>query len=159
MDKTKRRVTKHSGDLRSKRTPLYEKAVDILWELEEAEGAADRAFAEVYTVIFENLWKEDFTRSSGTPCVESIVKGRHATNNILDYNDRCRLPSGCDDHSVMWNKEGKPAVYEAQPYDLSYEDLKELVAFCGERNLRADLSARSWWFPSWTISIAVRKNK
>lgn len=146
---------------------LYKKAVSILKELEEKEGAADRAYAEVITKKREQFWtKAGLKQSTGHDCISRLMGvqcNQHGvflgTYDWTKDDKPCQLPQA-NDHLSMWLKDGKPFLYISQPYHINFEAISELVEFCNKFNLHADIDAgRSWWFPGSTLSIEVRSNE
>jgi hypothetical protein len=63
------------------------------------------------------------------------------------------------DHLSEWVQNDKTTKIVMQPYNLSYEAMKEMVEYCEKRGLRADISADSWHFPGRTIRVDITLNK
>ncbi|HML41261.1 MAG TPA: helix-turn-helix domain-containing protein [Bellilinea sp.] len=137
-------------------THLYLQVVEFIRTLIDLEGlgAAYRAFAEAawrriqaetmtgykpkglsHVCIHRLLGKKRCPDPSEHPCETSIIPGR--------------------DHLSEWVKEGKTAKIVMQPYHMSFETMKELVEFCENRGLRADISAESWHFSGKTLRIDI----
>lgn len=114
-----------------------------------------RAFGEAIASPLKKQWEEvaGLRESSGVPCPERLTKHRCSCGWSHE------LAPGSD-HTSLWLENGKPKLYITQPYDLSYEKMKELVAFCEEKGLRVDVHGRgSWHFPGYTLKIVIAKNK
>ena len=59
---------------------------------------------------------------------------------------------------MPWLKRGKPDTYLMQPYQLTWEDMKNLVALCEKNGLRADVTPwPSFHFPGGVISVHIRR--
>lgn len=132
----------------------YRDAVRALRVLADAEGEemATRAFGEAVAELRRADWAAEngFEESQAHQSIHGLL-GRQALKDGVLY-----LPGG--DHTSVWNKEGKPHTLVSQPYDLRWEDLTELVAFCKQWGLMADVAAwPSWHFPGSALSVMVRR--
>jgi hypothetical protein len=63
------------------------------------------------------------------------------------------------DHVAIWNQDGRPALFTSQPYGLSWEALCDLVDYCRQHGLRANVDASSWHFPGSTLLITVKAGR
>ena len=61
------------------------------------------------------------------------------------------------DHMSLWNKEGKPHVFVSEPYSLSMEDVKALIADCEAEGLTFYINTDSKWNPGRTVAVFVTK--
>ncbi|MDX9704056.1 MAG: hypothetical protein RBU23_13575 [Candidatus Auribacterota bacterium] len=131
----------------------YKKAISALRRLlsEEGEEIVSRAFAEVTAdarkANFINANKLEFPtenhicihRLAGKPCPE-----KECYSSIIPRAD----------YLSEWRKNGKTKMIVSQPYRLSFDEIKQTIAFCEEFGLEAIIEARSsWHFPSTTISV------
>lgn len=134
------------------RSKEYDRAVRALRELAEWEGAeqAGRAFSEaVSDMRQEGLREKGYRKSPASPCIRKLLGYR------CDMT-QCHPPGS--DHSSLWYKKGKPALFLSQPYQLGWEEMRKLVAFCLQHKLRADVSSwPSHYFPSQVISLHLTK--
>ncbi|MEW6770444.1 MAG: hypothetical protein AB1330_03525 [Bacillota bacterium] len=129
----------------SKPTTLYRQTVDLLRQLEETEGKAERAYAEAVWERYRDAWakRHGLKQTNGHVCVRRLLAGRCNRMN-------CIFPPANDHHS-LWLRGGKPAVYVFQPYGLSHEQLCALVGFAEEHGLRLRVDT----FPAWHFPGAV----
>ncbi len=76
---------------------LYQKAVDILRELNEKEGTADCAFADACADnIKARWWETDYKQSRAIPCISSILNEKISRQPHAKplYGDHKNLHSG-----------------------------------------------------------------
>jgi hypothetical protein len=67
-----------------------------------------------------------------------------------------RRPSWMD-HGTRWTRDGKPYCLVGQPYDLSTEDMRELIQLEDEHGLRVSLSSDPCWhYPGEVLGVVVR---
>ncbi len=62
------------------------------------------------------------------------------------------------DHCSKETYEKKTALI-SEPYDLSLEDLKELIKYCEDNNLTATLDGKSSYFPGRTLRLKLMKKE
>src|SRR4030095_15139258 len=101
----------------------YIQVVEALRHLEEAEPGRrlGAAYATVESPLRERLWEEGgLKRSHGYPCCQRLVG--HCDHR---HGAGC-LPPGTD-HPSLWLRDGQPAVFVSQPYDLSGETVRALL--------------------------------
>ena len=145
------------------RSEAFERTVEVLKQLLESEGrdSVSRAYAEVV----EPVARWDFRRdrkvaSSSWPdgCVAPLFGEPHVDPEDVD-GPWCRHCGAPGDHTeVLLTDNG--AVFVSQPYELRWEALQQLVEWCKERGLRADLSAwESWHFPGRTAAVLITREK
>lgn len=136
------------------RTEQYLRALGALRELLEAQGedAVNRAYAEaVAETCYQLFAGKGFKRSDGRLCVHRLL-GKQC--NLKD----CLPPSA--DHDTLWLQNGKPARYIMQPYGLTWDDMKKLVAFCESHKLKADVDTwPSFHFPGRVLSIHLSRQE
>jgi hypothetical protein len=141
-----------------KQSQKYKEAVKILKELVEQEGTGVtmRAYAEA---VYEKSQKNFANFYDG---IELVRKSHVCLNRLL--GKRCKSGT-CDsprsipaaDHCSEWKKDGKTFIIVSQPYGLSYDSLKETVAFCEENGLEAEVrSGPSWHFPGAVLTIEYK---
>ena len=135
------------------RTETYVGAVETLSELLAAQGedAVSRAFAEASAEARFG----DFARSRGLKLSDGRLCIHRLSGRQCDLKD-CFPPVG--DHDTLWIRDGKPAVYLAQPYQLEWEELKGLVEFCVKNGLRAGVDTwPSFHFPAHVLSVHITR--
>lgn len=137
---------------KAKPSPAYKNAVRVLAAL-DGDDIEDvcRASAEVLAPArIESLRARGYKRSTGYPCIERL-HNRHCWH----YGE-CPRPPGTD-HAYIMLRDGKPWAYVFEPYDLSLDTLRELVAFCDEHglnmNIRADWATH---FPGATVAVVLQ---
>lgn len=137
-----------------KPSPLYKKAVSILQEVQKIEGSAARVCAEViHDQILQAFIKRNGLKpSNGARCVSRLL-GKQCKYSLHP----CTPPAV--DHISLWNKDGKPHVYVSQPYAISWKNLQQIVDYCREHGLQAQISAESWHFPGQTVLLEYRADK
>lgn len=149
---------------RKERTEAYLAAIKALQALIEAEGLdkANRAFAEASDeAIRESFSKrEGVTPAGGHICVRRLL-GKKCTlgypSEVRDGSSHLCLPPGSD-HWSLWNKEGKASLLVSQPYDLSYNTLKEMINFCEVNGLEVNINAdATWHFPGRVVGVVWSK--
>jgi len=62
-----------------------------------------------------------------------------------------------DHHGVMTLEDQK--IQFIEPYGLSFDDLKDIIRFCEEKNLRAAVEAFSPHFPGRTLMVQFYQKK
>lgn len=139
----------------SKFSADYLNTVNVLRELEKKEQNASRAYADA---VWSSV-KEDWIKSNGVisskrrVCIGTLMGKQSCRGCKID---RC-MPPGAD-HSSLWEKGGVPEVFVTQPYVLSFEKMKELVDYCNELGLTANISTwPGWHFPGQAMLIEIRK--
>jgi hypothetical protein len=136
------------------RAEAYVRAVEALEALLEELGqdAARRAYAEV-------IWKAKlklYQRSRGVELAEDVHTCLHELKGHLCPIAGCHSPEIIpgQSHTSQWAKDGRPHVIVSQPYDFSFETMKETVRFCEAHRLRADVSAElAWHFPGAVVMV------
>ncbi len=64
------------------------------------------------------------------------------------------------DHPSLWIKAGKPFSFVSQPYGLSLQDLREIVAYCEEHDLDVSVDAgASWHYPGATVAVEFTRKE
>ena len=92
------------------------------------------------------------TRNTGSSWWGTLVNGETSEADISNAT----LPG--DDHTTLWNIDGKPAVYVSQPYGLSLDRLKEICAACDQHGLTVEVGAwPAWHFPGSVLHVEYRK--
>jgi len=138
-------------------SPSYQAAVRALQELAKSEGpdAAENAAAEALQPVRQRLFVErsNLTTATGSVCAKRLTGKRCTVANPRGCD--CH-PRGSSGHSSLWNCNGKPAVYVAQPYELTLREMKDLVSYCEKHDLDASINARSSWdFPGHTLQVEI----
>jgi len=142
-----------------KPSPAYKNAVAVLKKLAEDESldSAHRAYAEA---VWEQCKKQYISKhglkpSGGHPCVSRLI-GRRCSALPGGGSSPCRIPGW--DHMSLWLKDGKPEVYVSQPYNLSLNEMRELVRFCDEYGLTTSVGMwPAWHFPGGVLMVEVKK--
>jgi hypothetical protein len=65
--------------------------------------------------------------------------------------------SECLDHIDVWLKGKNPHLMTSQPYYVTKEDLKMLIAYCDKYDIDFQIDAESFYFPGHTIRILFKK--
>jgi len=143
---------------KEKRTPAYEKAVEALEALrEEDPDLMTRAYAEVSCGYIKGLYTSRTSR-------RGLNLKKSPSRNTFDRLIGRRTNYGYDplwsrwmDHPSLWLKDGRPYSFVGQPYGISEEDMREIIAYCDEYNLQSWVDTGwSWWFPGETLLIELR---
>jgi excisionase family DNA binding protein len=139
---------------------IYLLVVETIRTLMAKEGldAAYRAFSEAaWKRIREEVMHGFKPKGLAHICVQRLLGKKRCPDS---YEHPCNSPDMPGrDHLSEWVQDGKTSKIVSQPYNLSYETLKELVEYCEKRGLRADISAESWHFPGKTIRVDFSLNK
>ena len=65
-----------------------------------------------------------------------------------------------EDHSDLFNKNGRPHVFTFQPYGLRWDTVRALVAKCTELGLALDiLTWPAWHYPGAVLFCTVRRDE
>ena len=105
-------------------------------------------------------WKElGYTESSRQPCLHllSDVKCPVAINDIKSGVGTC-LPL-CEDHTSVWNKDGKVAAIVTQPYAIDEVDLENIYTLCKTLGITVTVSNRWNWHYKEVMSIVFERGK
>ena len=96
-----------------------------------------QAFADATAPMRADEWvrSRGVTRNTGSSWWGTLVNGEASEADISNAT----LPG--DDHTTLWNINGKPAVYVSQPYGLSLDRLKEICAACDQHGLTVEVGA------------------
>jgi hypothetical protein len=132
----------------------YLLAFDTIGSLLDQEGldSAQRAFSQAAYFEIQSQAMEGYTPQRGAHvCLYRLLGAKSCPDTRARPCDSPRLPGS--DHISEWVKDGKTAKIVSQPYRLSYDDLKELIAFCEAKGLKAEISAQSWHFPGRTLRV------
>lgn len=74
------------------------------------------------------------------------------------YKDE-KLDTRVLEHRDLWlDKEGKPYMLTTQPYFVSKDMLRDLIAHCDEHGIDFQIDAESFYFPGHTIRILFKKD-
>lgn len=143
-----------------RRSELYESALTAIRALAEAEGTdlATRAYAEATWDLDRDGYaaSRKLKLANGPVCIQRIHGKR--CREFSSYGTRCECHPPADDHPSLWNKERKPERYLSQPYSLSTEDLRQVVAFVDRFDL--DVVVTPWpsfHFPGSILSVEYRR--
>lgn len=121
----------------------------VLWKARRAQ------FIKAHKVVEGAYWDRDLYRHP------SILNTQVFDGEILeddpimdeDYNGECL------DHSEIWEKDGKPYLMTSQPYQVSKDDLRKLIAHCDAYDIDFQIDADSFYFPGGTIRILFKKER
>jgi|CZCA01.1.fsa_nt_gi hypothetical protein len=138
----------------SNRTPAYLAAVRALNALAvEDRDAVDQAYIEAGRGFRRETYikRRGVKPTTGNPFIERLTGARVVPNPVR---------FGWMDHVSLWIKDGKPFSFVTQPYGLSLEDLKEIVAYCEEHNLDVFVDAgMSWHYPGSTVAVELTREE
>jgi hypothetical protein len=144
----------------SRPTTTYLATVNALEKLlrDESADSVERAAAEVLRDVRQKqVERRGLKHSPATPCLARILGSRACPHSY--YHPQWTIPHEPPgrDHSELLKETDGSYCYHYQPYQLSWENMQELVDLCRKHSLRADIDAgTSWWFPSRTISILIK---
>jgi hypothetical protein len=135
----------------------YEAAVAALQKLAEVEGcdAAERAAKAVLGPIREKRFRDRprLKKAGGRLCAKRL-SGKTCT--VAGAAGCECFPKVASDHNSLWNVAGKPAVYLAQPYGLSLDEMESIVNYCRKFGLQCTIdAANSWHFPGRTLNVEI----
>jgi len=146
----------------SKPSARFTKAVEVLLDLYQNEGmdSLDRAYASVAKgAKLDAMRVAGYSLSQGTPCpCRVLARGGSCFADGLpspDFNDPYLY-----DHPKVWNKDGMPELFTAEPYSLEVGSMPHLVDICQKFNLDGVVTARySSHFPGHTLQIELRRKQ
>lgn len=101
------------------------------WMLEE-----EKSLYVTPSVLNPSIWNEEIEQEKYNP----------------------HYPSECLDHIDVWLKDGNPYLMTSQPYFVSKDDLKILIAYCDKYGIDFQIDAESFYFPGHTIRILFKKD-
>lgn len=139
---------------------IYLQVVEIIRTLLDHEGldTAYRAFAEAAWRRIESEVMGAYKRKGQAHvCVHRLLGRKRCPDSYDHPCDSPNIPG--QDHLSEWVMDRKTAKIVMQPYNLSYENMKELVEYCESRGLRADVFAESWHFSGKTIRVDITLNE
>lgn len=129
---------------------------------------AVRECEQVFAKVVSNARRETYIEMrgfkespAGITCALRLVKScKHTRGGFITrdfYRDSCHPPGS--DHNTMLLKDGKVNEFIMQPYELSFENMKKLVDYCGHNGLRADVTNwAAWYYPGVALAIVLTKN-
>ena len=104
-------------------------------------------------------WKElGYTESKRVPCLHllSDVKCPEPMKSKR-WSGQC-MPF-CEDHTSVWNKDGKVAAIVTQPYEIDEVDLENIHALCKTLDITVTVSNRWNWHYKEVISLVFMKKE
>lgn len=142
----------------------YNQAVNILRELSQAEGFnnACAAFNEVVSEERLNKYLADHGGSSirmGHKCFYHLNGEKHCpdTWSQSDYS-KCILLAPIHDHLDELVKDRKTVSMLAQPYMITFQELKDTIEFCEKYGFEMEINAaQSWHFPGTTLLVEYKR--
>ena len=152
------------SDFMERPSPLYSSTVKALRELMKQEGldSVECAYAEIARGARSKMLAEAKGMKRSQPryanCLAPLLGKRH---DLSAPNGECEF---CDplkaEHYALFKKNGEPAYFVMQPYNLSWENMNVLAEFCRKHSLRASVSAKaSWQFPGRTLAIVIARQR
>lgn len=143
----------------------YIAAVRALQKLSSDD--VDRAFAEVACEGIKKQATRGLVESEKyLPASPVSLLGINFTDTWAGGGNYCtygknlehRIPNPAGlGHTTLWNRDGKLTTCITQPYQLGWEQLQHLVAWCQKYNITCNIDANSWHFPSRTIKVTYTK--
>lgn len=145
----------------NKPSALYSQAVGALSTLIEAEGvdAALRAYAQATWEEHQEQYAKNhgLRPSKGRICLARLL-GKRCDFHSDHSGVPCRPPGA--DHDSLWLKDGKPYTYTSQPYSLTLEEMRALVALCDRHGLEVSVTTwPSWHFPGGVLTMEIRRKE
>ena len=104
-------------------------------------------------------WKElGYTESSRRPCLHLLsdvkcpepMKAKRWSGDCMPF---------CEDHTSVWNKDGKVAAIVTQPYEIDEYDLEDIHALCKTLDIPVTVSNRWNWHYKEVISLVFMKKE
>jgi len=65
----------------------------------------------------------------------------------------------CEDHTSVWNKDGKVAAIVTQPYEIDEYDLEDIHALCKTLDITVTVSNRWNWHYKEVIWLVFMKKE
>lgn len=142
-----------------KPSEAYLKAMSALEELLTAEGfdKVSRVYAEtVSQYALQAFTAGGLKRRSGPHvCIHRLLGAARCPETI---KDPCDSYFPVMQYSTEWTRDGKTEAIVSQPYNLNFLDMKQIVEFCKESGLQAEINVNhSWKFPGQTMLLKYRK--
>lgn len=127
----------------------FREAVAALAKLPEVDR--ERACAEALFREREARVLDRYGRSAGGSWTwRQLVRGKQVGSF---RGDPCYITMPGQDHSRLHTHRERGPTYITQPYQLSLDTLREVVAECDRRNLDCTIDGNSSWFPGRTIRM------
>ncbi len=144
-------------------TELYEDTVDQLRELAAREGydMPTRAYAEAVADPFREMGHEVWGKPSGSNSIRGLLGKKPLPPFPRPGVDDGKMPNEppANDHGWLHVSDKKGPRYISQPYDLTFDDLKEIVKFCEKWGLKVcDAAGHSWHFPGQTLFLLYSRD-
>lgn len=142
----------------------YKAVIQAARDLAIAEGEemAQRALAEAMIEYNQKAFisREKVRQKDGTHVCTDRLQGAQRCKGSRSTT-YCDSPYGLPgaDHLTEWvqAENGQTIAITSQPYGLSYKHLREIVKYCKQHNLEAEIDAGSWWFPCRTIVLIYKR--
>ncbi len=149
--------------LNRKPSEKYKALLKAARELAEAEGDDEmsRACAEAM-IPYEYssfIRRHNVKPSNSSHVCEERLKGAKRCPETINNPIHLEKSLPAADHLSEWIQDGKTIAITSQPYGCSWQSLREIVAYCNENGLEAEIEAGSWWFPGRTVLITFTKAK
>ena len=131
------------------RTKRYKAAIEALHFLaEENQTAAKLACAEYLSHSMYRNWLHSDSGYEKT-------KGSQHYSRLLGKRPGYVEPKPFEDHVDLYIRDGKPALWMAQPYQVLSEDIRELARLTD--NYEISIVGGSWYYPANTVMIEMKK--
>lgn len=143
-----------------KRTPVFEKAVKALEEeATSKKGHPTGAVAEVLVPLIYRQMVESkgLKKSKRSPWIGYLLSPAERKGLKNEHDMSCGVPGVNCDHPELFTKDKVPVWFVFHPYDFGARDAENLLAFCKKYRLTFEIFADSWYYPTRTIAVLVRR--
>ena len=134
---------------------FYNKILNFIDELsyDQVERIIAQAFSDtknLYNVNCFRVGEFEDTKSKAMYHLNWLLR----TSKDYSYEDT-RIPAY--DHAIRITNNKKERTLLLQPYHLNYSTMIELVEWCNNYGLEADITTHSGYFPGQTLAIRITK--
>ena len=137
----------------------YSNMVESIIDFVEKEGLdnARRAFSDATSQLTRSEIMVGFKeRAQSHVCIYRLLGEKKCLHNEENESPILSIPG--QDHLSEWTKDKITEKIISQPYNLSFEQLKDMILFCQDNRLRVDFSGFSWHFPGRTFLVEFAKD-
>jgi hypothetical protein len=123
-------MSRHADD--KAQTPAYRDAVAALQRLIAEDGHVQAAVADALEDYHHSIWvKNGYQPNYDRLNIWDLPGVKNRPVNAYELRDQ---PPGTD-HPVVMHKNGRPALYVSEPYDLDKRTVREMINFADGHGL------------------------
>lgn len=116
----------------------------------ESPAVLLRACAAIMAGPIQALTTDGFRLSKGERDVLRLFGPRRKSTDVPE------APPGSE-HASLWVRDGSPARFVSQPYELPMEALRDMIRYCDRNELTFTVHGSSWHFPGSAVFVEFRR--